>query len=82
MNKEEAVVITLNNLREDLLELIQEAILNKLRVAMGVFEEVVEIQKEIDYRLSSRKGWFDSNQILVNQVIMNKPVRIVARSCC
>ncbi|MGE6756276.1 hypothetical protein ACQKFO_23075 [Rossellomorea sp. NPDC071047] len=78
----EEVVVAIHNLKEALLELFQEAILNKLRVAMGIFEEVVEIQKDIDYRLSARKGWFDSNRIISHQVIMNRPVRIVARSCC
>lgn len=82
MNKEKEVLEAFDNLREDLIELFQEAFFNQLNKAIGIFEEVVEIQKEIDYRLSARKGWLETNRIMGHQVIMNKPVRIVARSSC
>jgi hypothetical protein len=81
--KSEEVIVALNNLREAFLELFQEAILNKFRSAVAVFEEVSEIQKEIENRLAARKGWeHNLIQPLMCQVIIHKPVRAVARSCC
>jgi hypothetical protein len=83
MESEKKAIVALNNLREAFLELFQEAILNKFKSALAIFEEVSEIEKEIENRLAARKGWANNLvQPLMCQVIINKPIRAVARSCC
>jgi hypothetical protein len=42
-----------------------------------------EAQKYIERQKETRKGWTATGyHILRSQVVMRKPVRVVARSCC